>query len=77
METKINDGGPAFPQHGWSSNPEVIERMKGQGGMTYRQWLAGMALSNLRPGDWCEIKDGVKWCFDYADAMIAHEQKPE
>ena len=36
-----NDGGPAFPQHGWSSNPEVLERMKTQGGMTLRDWFAG------------------------------------
>jgi len=36
-----NDGGPAFPQHGWTSNPEVLERMKDQGGMTLRDWFAG------------------------------------
>ena len=44
-DTKIDNGGPAFPQHGWSSNPEVIERMKHQGGMTLRDWFAGQALA--------------------------------
>ena len=46
-DTKIDNGGPAFPQHGWSSNPEVIERMKHQGGMTLRDWFAGQALAGL------------------------------
>lgn len=43
----IDDGGSAFPQHGWSSNPEVLERMKNQGGMSLRDWFAGMALQAL------------------------------
>lgn len=42
-----NYGGPAFPQHGWTSNPEVLERMKGQSGMTLRDWFAGQALAGL------------------------------
>jgi hypothetical protein len=42
---KMDDGGSAFPQHGWSSNPDVLERMKNQGGMTLRDWFAGQALA--------------------------------
>jgi hypothetical protein len=38
---EIDEGGTAFPQHGWSSNPEVLERMKNQGGMSLRDWFAG------------------------------------
>ena len=40
-----NDGGPAFPQHGWTKDPEVLERMQNQGGMTLRDWFAGKALA--------------------------------
>lgn len=36
-----NTGGPAFPQHGWSNDPEVLRRMKDQGGMTLLDWMAG------------------------------------
>ena len=36
MSEKIEDGGPAFPQHGWSSNPEVLKQMKACAGMTRR-----------------------------------------
>lgn len=42
-----NNGGPAFPQHGWTTNPEVLERMKNQGGMALRDWFAGQALNGL------------------------------
>ena len=40
----VNTGGPAFPQHGWSKDPEVLRRMKDQGGMTLLDWMAGQAL---------------------------------
>lgn len=44
--SKTNDGGPAFPQHGWSSNPEALRRMKETGGgMTLRDWFAGQAMT--------------------------------
>lgn len=45
------------------------------GGMTLHQWFAGMALSGLRVGDWEKCEDGVKFCMDYADAMIAAYEK--
>jgi len=38
---KLDPNMPAFPQHGWSSDPKVREQMRHQGGMTYRQWLVG------------------------------------
>jgi hypothetical protein len=44
--TKINDGGSAFPQHGWSNNPETLKRMATQQGMTLRAYFAGQALTN-------------------------------
>lgn len=47
MNAKINDGGPAFPQHGWSSDPNVVERMNGRQGMSLRAYLAGQALAGI------------------------------
>ena len=44
------DGGPAFPQHGWTSNPDVLARMADQGGMSLRDWLAGQALAGIYAG---------------------------
>lgn len=43
----MNTGGKAFPQHGWSKDPEVLRRMKDQGGMTLLDWYAGQALAGL------------------------------
>ena len=45
MSEQINDGGPAYPQHGWTKDPEVLERMRNQGGMSLRDWFAGQALA--------------------------------
>lgn len=30
----------AYPQHGWSSNPEVMEQMLNQGGLTKHEYAA-------------------------------------
>lgn len=43
----MNTGGPAYPQHGWSNDPKVLERMKNQGGMTLLDWMAGQALEKF------------------------------
>lgn len=40
-----------------------------------RDWFAGMALQGLRVGDWTDCKDGAKYCYDYADAMIQEREK--
>ena len=36
----MKDGGAAFPQHGWTKDPETLERMKMQGGMSLREYSA-------------------------------------
>lgn len=69
-QTKIDDGGPAYPQHGWTKDPEVLERMRNQGGMTLRDWFAGQALiSAPQDGSFTaqELADG---CYAMADAML-------
>ncbi len=68
-----NDGGPAFPQHGWTSNPEVLERMKNQGGMTLRDWFAGQAISSIIRDDETvvKIKNQMGVTFAEAAALMA------
>jgi len=41
MQTKHNDGGPAFPTSGWQ------ESSKTPIGMSLRAWFAGQALTGL------------------------------
>ena len=86
-----NTGGPAFPQHGWSKDPEVLRRMKDQGGMTLLDWMAGQALAavvadslafNLRmieAGEHPAIKesDVAKQAYVYAAAMLAEKARRE
>lgn len=43
--SNINDGGPAFPQHGWSKDPATIERMQAVQGLTVRDYFAAAALT--------------------------------
>jgi len=68
-----NDGGPAFPQHGWTSNPEVLARMNEQFGMTLRDWFAGQALVALpHIGCGCDLntEEAALAAYQFADAML-------
>jgi hypothetical protein len=67
----INDGGPAFPRHGYNSND----------GMTLRDWFAGQALQGLLACGEAhdEHTDSVTAgaAYKMADAMLkAREVKP-
>jgi len=42
---------PAFPQHGFTSSPEVAARMAEKGGMTIRQYYKAAAITGLTRGD--------------------------
>jgi hypothetical protein len=44
--------------------------------MSLRDWFAGQALSTCKPGMWEHQSHGAKWCYDYADAMLAESNKP-
>jgi len=79
-----NDGGPAFPQHGWTSNPEVLERMKNQGGMTLRDWFAGQILSGMAASQyWSEnfqnmeamLNDATRTAYAAADSAMKARAK--
>jgi hypothetical protein len=85
----MNNGGPAFPQHGWTSDPTVLERMKDQSGMTLRDYFAGQALAGLCANPsihapngnsgWslvnCTTDDLVGYAFHLADDALAARAK--
>jgi hypothetical protein len=86
----MNGNEPAFPAHGWSSNPEVLERMKTQGGMTKREYFAGCVIGPLIASNGFEkqlldehikIEDLPKFAAEVAvecaDALIAELNKAE
>lgn len=75
----INTGGPAFPQHGWSSNQEVRRMMEQSGhGMTLRDYFAAQSIAGINPGR-LYGDDGIQTIADQAyklaDAMLAAREK--
>ena len=79
MSTPINDGGPAFPRPGISTNwaenligPKVLAHT----GMTLRDYLAGQALAGIlvnyttQDFDASEFTVGTA-AYQYADTMLA------
>lgn len=70
--------GPAFPGEQGTS-PDGTWNQTWSPGMTIRQWYAGMAMQGIiathcgqpTPSDALV----VKWAFEMADAMLAHEAK--
>lgn len=76
MNNPINDGG--------SISPRLVSTESGvepQGGMSLRDWFAGMALQgylagrNNNPERETLIDRAVKSCYQYADAMLAARTK--
>lgn len=69
--SKRTDNKWAFPL------PEFAD-MECRRGMTLRQWYAGKVLQGILSDPECSNmtpKSIAKCCFQYADAMIAHEQQ--
>lgn len=59
MSQPIDDGGAAYPQHGWSNSPETIARMQDKQGMSLRDWFAGQVdVSVYAPRESFEINHG-------------------
>jgi hypothetical protein len=60
MSGTINDGGPAFPRHGYNSND----------GMTLRDWFASQALAGLLAHTGESERNRAVAAYRYADAML-------
>ena len=79
------DGGPAYPQHGWSSNPETVARMSSNSGLSKLDYFAAAATdqdvdSFLIGNTWAAQTGGTihsrisaRWAF--AEAMLAESIK--
>jgi len=84
---KPNDGGPAFPSRDYQTDTVLVDGHEEdwQGwivkpGMTYRQWLVGMALQGYNANSASSIthNEKAKLSIKDADAAIKAEQaKPK
>lgn len=78
MSKQMDDGGPAFPNHSVGINESGEGVLITTGGMTLRDWFAGMALQGLVVNDSYRKLGGgkqavnavVMLAFEYADEMI-------
>ena len=72
----MNADQPAYPQHGWTNDPKILDRMRHQSGLTKREYFAAMAMQGILSNNlpWNNI---VKASIDYADALLAELEKKE
>lgn len=79
MTKPIDYGGAAFPQSGVydASRTEVnpCGAYFDAGGMTLRQWYAGMALHGILASGHRVDDELISESYSAADLMIAHERK--
>jgi len=71
---------PAFPQHGWTSNPDVLARMAGQGGMTMRQayklaTIQAILRTTTFPPAQADATSAAYAAGRFADAMLAEDEE--
>ena len=75
----IDEGGEAFPQHGWTKNSETESRMQGKQGMTLRDYFAAKAIEpillNTALNTGYSLADAAKESYQIADAMLAERNK--
>lgn len=83
-ETKLDDGGPAFPgiegQSGHGNctrhvqHDMSVEYVAHNQGMSLRDWFAGVAMQGIFAADHQNnftSHDVAKWAYDAADQMLA------
>ena len=66
-------GGPAYPQHGWTKDPETLARMNEKTGMTLRDKFADSALKGqiaYEGMEGCDTKLIAGMAYELADAML-------
>ena len=77
METKTNDGGPAFPAQPIYRDPSGDTITCPQGGMSLRDYFAAQALTGwvsdpaTREG---HADEAARICYRFADAMLRARQ---
>lgn len=70
----MNDGGPAFP----AVEHEFPNGIRVDGGMTLRDWFAGMVVSSgivTEDGRAVSPQGVAQWAYGVADAMLAERSK--
>ena len=70
----IGDGGPAFPQHGWTSDPATLARMQASGiGLSIRDYFAAKAMAAEITDQGLEGRETdhiAGMAYEMADAML-------
>jgi len=75
MSEPINDGGPAFPEAGYSQpNGSFAWPISG---MSLRVWLAGQAIAGLCAGSNLDVAETIEYAVEIADAVLAKLSKPK
>jgi hypothetical protein len=76
--TKIDDGGPAFPEHYLCVGDGKVEAGISDSGMSLRDWFAGQALCATLADTAGVHSDGAAFCkavaenaYQLADAMLS------
>jgi len=79
--TKINDGGPAFPQHIAAVGSEIVSSVDGgEDGMTLRDYFAAKAMQGMLAQEWAPseftgVNKAAEDAYDIADAMLTAREK--
>ena len=75
-DTKIEDGGPAFPceTYGLKNGKETTIPTNG---MTLRDWFAGQALAGLVQNGQYASGQIAQSAYSFADAMLSARNKKE
>lgn len=75
--SETNNGGAAFPQHGWSRDPEANKYMQDKGGMTLRDYFAAKALGGIASmyHEHWTLERAAEAAYELADAMLAERAK--
>jgi hypothetical protein len=71
---KNKDGGPAFPYV--QQDPRGFTRGDTQGGMSLRDWFAGMAMQGMLASDRdMTEEEHARWAYKRADWMLRVKQE--
>ena len=69
--SEIDGGGPAFPLPVNADIDCAGRFASGYGGISKREWYAGMALQGLLSGDpSMSLEESTIWAYHHADAML-------